>query len=295
MKPSDIRDLLLLAALWGGSFLLMRIAAPAFGPVLLVELRVLLAALFLLPFILRRKLLKQTQEKAAPLLVVGIFNSALPFVLFSWALLVLSTGFTAIINATAPLFGALIGIMLYQQALTRNKLAGLLIGLTGVTALISSKGDLNLTSTLMTLVAAFGAAACYGFAANYSSQRLQQTPALVLAFGSQLAAAVILLPPALFWLPDRWPSLHHWLAVITLGIACTGIAYLLYFRLINNIGATGAISVTFLVPAFAMTWGWLIINEPVNPMMIGSCIIILAGTALTTGLIRHIMPNAQNS
>ncbi len=287
MKPSDIRDMLLLAALWGASFLLMRIATPAFGPALLVELRVLLAALFLLPFVLRLSLLKQAQRKAIPLLVVGTFNSALPFVLFSWALLVLSTGFTAIINATAPLFGALIGAALYQQALTRAKILGMLTGLLGVTCLISSKGDLNLTSTILTLTAALGAAACYGFAANYSSQQLKETPALVQAFGSQLAAAIILLIPALLWLPAEQPSMTDWLAVITLGIACTGIAYLLYFRLITNIGATSAISVTFLIPAFAMTWGWLFIDEPVSLMMIGSCLIILTGTALTTGLIKR--------
>ena len=115
---------------------------------------------------------------------------------------------------------------------------------------------------------------------------LQHNGELVQAFGSQVSAALLLAMPALFSLPAQMPSATDWAAVITLGIACTGIAYLLYFRLINSIGATGAVSVTFLIPAFAMGWGWLLINEPVTPLMIISCIAILLGTAITTGLIK---------
>jgi len=287
MKPSDIRDLLLLAALWGASFMFMRVAAPAFGPVLLIELRVLLAALFLLPFVLHKQQLGLVWQRRLPLTWVGLFNSALPFCLFSWALLELSGGFTAIINATTPLFGAVIGVLLYQQAFSQRKLVGILVGLTGVTALVSSNENASLSGTLPATAAAFCAAACYGFAANYSSRALQGTPALAQAFGSQLTAAIILAVPAAMMLPAQMPDTGDWLAVIALGVACTGIAYLLYFRLINNIGATSAVSVTFLIPAFAMGWGWLMIDEPVNPLMIISCVVILIGTAITTGIIRR--------
>ncbi|MCV6587607.1 MAG: DMT family transporter [Marinobacterium sp.] len=285
MKLCDLRDLILLATLWGGSFLLMRIAAPVFGPVVLIELRVLLAALFLLPFVLQRQQLRHCRQHSLPLTVTGLFNSALPFCLFSWALLELSGGFTAVINATAPLFGAFMGAVLFGKPLLPRQISGLVIGLGGVICLISSQGTLNLASTGITLLAAFAAAACYGYAANYSASRLQNVPALSQAFGSQLAAAVLLaIPAGLSWNNPN-TALNDWLAVLILGVACTGVAYLLYFRLINRIGATGAVSVTFLIPAFAMGWGWLIISEPVTPGMLISTVIILLGTGLTTGLI----------
>jgi len=285
MRAIDLRDLVLLAALWGASFLFMRVAAPAFGPIAMIELRVLFATLFLLPFVLKKKQLTTVRKYSKEMLVVGLLNSALPFCLFAYALLVLPAGFTAIINATAPMFGAAIAAIFLGQTLSANRTLGLAIGFGGVVSLISSKGQLNIDGSLLTTFAAISAAACYGIAANYSSRRLQGVPALAQAFGSQAAAAALLIIPALLTWPPQQPALTDWLNMLVLGIACTGIAYLLYFRLISNVGATGAVSVTYLIPAFAMIWGWLFIDETVSPMMLISCIVILLGTALATGFL----------
>ncbi|MBY4677467.1 DMT family transporter [Marinobacterium arenosum] len=286
MNSADLRDLILLAALWGGSFLFMRVAVPAFGAIPLIELRVLFATLVLLPLLLRSGQLAGLRSYARPMLVVGLINSALPFCLFAYAMLDLTSGVTAIINATAPLFGALIASLLRVERLTAARCCGLFLGFAGVVGLIASQGRLNFDGGGLPVLAALGGAMCYGIAANYSSRKLAGVAPLVIAAGSQLAATALLLPLALYSWPTVLPSAGDWASVLVLGVACTGFAYLLYFRLINNLGATGGVSVTFLIPAFAMGWGALLIDEPITPAMLACCGLILLGTALSIGILR---------
>ena len=286
MRTRDLLDLVLLAALWGGSFLFVRAAVPAFGPFALIELRVGIAALMLLPLLAVRGSIGELRSNAAPIAVVGLMNSALPFTLFAFASLTLTAGFAAILNATAPLFGALVAHVWLKDRLTRSQGLGLLIGFAGVLLLVWGKNSVSGGTSGWALAAALSATLAYGIAANYTKRTLTGVGSLSIATGSQCAAALALLPLALWAWPAVTPPLRTWMEVILLGVASTGVAYLLYFRLIANVGPTRAVSVTFLVPVFGMLWGALYLGEAVTQSMLLGCSVILFGTALTLGLMR---------
>jgi drug/metabolite transporter (DMT)-like permease len=286
MRPRDLLDLVLLAALWGGSFLFVRAAVPAFGPFALIELRVGIAALMLLPLLALKGRASELRSNAAPIAVVGLMNSALPFTLFAFASLTMTAGFAAILNATAPLFGALVAHAWLKDRLTRMQGLGLLIGFGGVLLLVWGRNALAGGGSGWALVAALCATLAYGIAANYTKRTLTGVGSLSIATGSQCAAALALLPLAVWAWPTAVPPLRTWLEVILLGVASTGVAYLLYFRLIANVGPTRAVSVTFLIPVFGMLWGALYLGEVVTLSMLLGCGVILLGTALTLGLLR---------
>ena len=288
MRTRDLTDLLLLAALWGASFLFMRIAAPAFGPIALVEVRVVVAALFLGALLALRGQLRALRGRPAHLAVLGVLNSALPFVLLNYAVLHVTAGFAAILNATTPLWTALIGWLWLRNAIRPLQWLGLAIGLAGVVVLVWGKASFTPSATqvgtTLALAAALVATCAYGLSAHYTRRYLDGVPALVVATGSQLSAAVVLLLPALVTWPATPPSALAWTSAAVLGVACTGLAYLLYFRLLTRIGAVGASAVTFLIPAFASGWGALFLDEAVTLQMIAGGGVILAGTALVLGL-----------
>ena len=261
MRPRDLLDLLLLAALWGGSFLFVRAAVPAFGPFALIELRVGIAALVLLPLLAVRGSFAELRRNAAPIAAVGLLNSALPFTLFAFASLTMTAGFASILNATAPLFGALIAQLWLKDRLTRVQMLGLLVGFAGVVLLVWSRNALAGGGSTLAVAAALCATLAYGIAANYTKRSLTGVGSFSIATGSQCAAALALLPLALWAWPALTPPLRTWLEVILLGVASTGVAYLLYFRLIANVGPTRAVSVTFLIPVFGMLWGALYLGE----------------------------------
>ncbi|OMH27969.1 DMT family transporter [Motiliproteus sp. MSK22-1] len=292
MTAINVRDLILLAALWGASFLFMRMGAGEFGPIPLIELRVGIAALFLLPMLSWRRDLPILRENGLALLIVGATNSALPFCLIAYSMLYVTAGFASILNATAPMFGAIIAFIWYQQRMTLFQLAGLSIGFAGVVLLVWGRASFNLAGDsilgdeTIAIAAGLVAALFYGIAANYSKSRLSAVSPLVNATGSQVGAALLLLPFALLTWPQQSPPLMSWLAVIVLGVACTGIAYLLYFRLIASAGPQKAIAVTYLVPAFGMVWGAFFLEETITLEMILACAVILLGTALTTGMLK---------
>jgi drug/metabolite transporter (DMT)-like permease len=289
MTRGDFAELLALGALWGASFLFTRIAAPEFGPWALVWVRVAGAALFLLPLLHWRGQRGALRAHWKPIAVVGVLNSAIPFFLFTVAALVLSTGLMAIFNATAPMWTMLVAWVWLGDRPTGSKLAGLAVGLAGVVALSWGKADLRPGDHGVS--AAAGIALClvasvlYGVAANFMKRRLAGVAPLAVAAGSQGAAAVVLLVPALVAWPAQAPSTAAWGSAVALALACTGMAYILYFRLIAHNGPSSAISVTFLIPAFAMLWGALALGEVPTPAMIGGCAVILLGTALVTGTI----------
>lgn len=286
MKPRDIADLLLLAALWGGSFLFMRIAAPAFGPVALIELRVAIGALCLLPMLAWRNGLGQLRPHAFPILVVGAINSALPFSLLAYAILSVTAGFAAILNSTVPLFAALVAYLWLNERLSRARIAGLAIGFAGVIVLVWGKVSFKAGGTGLAVIAALVAALLYGIASIYTQRRLRGVAPLAIATGSQIGAALLLLPFAWWLWPQRNPGSAVWLAALALGVVSTGFAYILYFRLIANVGPAKAVTVAFLIPMFGMLWGAMFLAEPVTLNMIGGCGVILLGTGLTTGLLQ---------
>jgi drug/metabolite transporter (DMT)-like permease len=280
--------LVLLAALWGASFIFMRLGAAEFGPVALSALRVAGAALCLLPLLRARDDWSALRRHALPIVVVGLFNSALPFVFGSAATLVLGGGLAAVFNASSPLWGAAIAWFWLGERLSCTRVLGLTLGFAGVIGLAAAKSGLapagQAELVLLASASALAAALCYGFAVHYTRRRLNDVPPMALAAGSQLAAALVLAVPALWWWPAQPPSATAWLALAALAMMCTALAYILYFRLIARAGAAKAIAVTFLIPVFAMAWGALFLDERIDAAMVAGCAVILLGTALATGL-----------
>lgn len=285
MKTSDLGELVALAAIWGASFLFMRLGAGEFGPVALSAVRVAGAALVLMPLLLWRGQWGELRRHWRPIFLVGLSNSALPFLLFSYAALAISAGLSSIFNASTPLWGALIGWWWLRERPTAARSLGLAIGFAGVVGLAWQKASFQPGGSGWAIVACLAAAVLYGLSANYTKKRLQGVAPMAVAAGSQFSAALALaLPAALYW-PAAMPSPRAWLMVALLALLCTGLAYLMYFRLIAHVGAANAIAVTFLIPAFAVLWGWLFLGEALTAAMAIGCLVILLGTALATGVL----------
>jgi drug/metabolite transporter (DMT)-like permease len=285
MKPRDVFDFFLLAAIWGGSFLFMKLSGPEFGVFLSMALRTGLAALILIPLILMRGLGGQFALHWKKTLGIGVLNSGLPFVLFAFATLYLTAGFTAILNSTVPFWSALIAWLWLGDKPKRLQVLGLGVAFVGVIMLVWGKLDLKPGGMGWAILACLLATLLYGFSANMTKRLFTAVNPLVAASGSQVGAALCLLPFALANLPDRNPSSSAWAAVICLALVCTALAYVLYFRLMRNLGPTRATAVTFLIPVFGMLWGWLFLQEVVSARMVLATLVILTGTSMSTGLL----------
>jgi drug/metabolite transporter (DMT)-like permease len=291
MTNRDRLELLLLGAIWGASFLFMRIATPEFGAIALVEIRVAIAAVFLAIVLAWRGGMGSLREAALPLTIVGVLSSAVPFVLFAYATLSVTAGTAALLNASAPLFGALVAFGWLRDRLTIARVIGLAIGFGGVTLLAWDKISFSDGGTTLAVLAGLGASLSYGVSVNYLKRKLARITPLAAATGSQIAAALVLLPLAMAQWPGAVPSLKSWLSVIVLGLVGTGIANAFYFRMIARIGPAKALTVTYLVPVFGMFWGLMFLHEPITGVMLAACVVILLGTALATGgVTRPIRP-----
>lgn len=280
MKISELIELLVLAAVWGASFLFMRIAAPILGPVLLIELRVLIAGIALLIVSTHLDLITEMRRNWQPLLVLGGINLAIPFVLFAFAALYLPAGFSSILNAAAPLFGTIIAGMWLKEKLSLGQFIGLAVGFMGVTVLVGWTKMTLSPQFIGAVVAGLVGAFLYAVAAPYAKSKLAGVQALAIATGSQLGAALILLPITPWFLPDTLPTMNVVMVVLALGLLSTALAYVIYFHLISSIGASKTLTVTYLIPLFAMFWGALILGEPITSSMIFGCTLILSGTAI---------------
>jgi drug/metabolite transporter (DMT)-like permease len=289
MKTADIAELVALAAIWGASFLFMRIGAPEFGPLALTALRVGIATLCLLPLVLWHGHTRAMRTHWRAIAIVGLFNSALPFVLFGIAALAINAGLSSIFNATAPLWGAVIAWLWLRDKLSASRVLGLFIGFVGVVFLAWNKASFKPgehgVSAGLAIGACLLATLCYGFAANYTKQRLAGVPPLAVAAGSQAAATAVLVLPALWFAPRVMPGATSWGSVIVLALLCTAVAYVLFFRLIAHVGAARAITVTYLIPVFAVLWGALFLHEEITLSMAAGCAVILVGTALASGVV----------
>jgi drug/metabolite transporter (DMT)-like permease len=286
MKPADLAELIALAAIWGGSFLFMRMGAAEFGPVALVLVRVAGATLLLLPWLVWRGQWRDLRLHWRPIFLVGLTNSALPFLCFACAALSITSGLSAIFNASSPLFGAVIAWLWLRDRLTPPRIAGLAIGFAGVLWLAWDKASFKAGGSGWAVVACMTASILYGLSASLTKKRLTGVAPLAVAAGSQLSATLFLaIPAALTW-PQMAPSHGAWIAALLLAFVCTGFAYVLYFRLIAHVGPANAIAVTFLVPAFAVLWGGMMLGEQVTATMVAGCVVIVAGTALATGIVK---------
>jgi drug/metabolite transporter (DMT)-like permease len=286
MKSRDIFDFVLLSAIWGGSFLFMKIGGPEFGVFASMAMRTGLAAIVLVPMILSRGLSDQFRMHWRKALGIGVLNSGLPFALFAFATLHLSAGFTSILNSTVPFWSALIAWLWLGDRPKRLQLLGLVVAFSGVVMLVWGKVDLKPGGAGWAILACLLATLLYGLSANITKRIFSNVNPLVSASGSQVGAALFLIPLALFYLPEKNPSAIAWGSTIILAVVCTAFAYILYFRLMRNLGPTRATGVTFLIPVFGMLWGVLFLEEVVSPRMIFATLVILVGTALSTGLVR---------
>lgn len=294
MNGADLSRLLLLGALWGASFPLMRMGAGEFGPVALVFVRVAGAALLLMPLVLLRGEGPALRRHWRVIAVLGLVNTAVPFLLFSTAALVLPAALMSVFNATVPIWGALVAWLWLRERLSASRWLGLAIGVGGVVFLSWNKASIqpNVQAAGLGITPAWGIAACvlasvlYGVGANLSRRFLTGVPPMAVAAGSQVSAALFTLVPAWWAWPAATPGAGAWASALALAVGCTAWAYALYYRLIADVGASKAISVTFLIPAFALLWGWLALGEQPTTLMLAGCAVILLGTALATGLLR---------
>ncbi|MGN6283439.1 DMT family transporter [Frateuria sp.] len=285
MKKIDYAVLLSLGALWGGSFLFMRMGAGAFGALPLAGLRAIGAALCFLPLLASRRRLAEWREHWWPIAVVGLTNSALPFLLFTFATRSLPAGLASIIDGMTPMFAALIGWLWLGQRLDAWRGAGLAAGFAGILWL--AQGSLAVAPGAgMALLACVAATVLYGYAVHYSHLRLASVNPLVVTIGSHMVAALVLLPTTVLAWPTRPPPMHAWLAAAGLAVLCTALAYVLFFWVLARVGAQRIMVIPYLIPAFGVLWGALLLGEPVTMRMLAGCAVILLGTALTTGLVR---------
>ena len=290
MSAAVAAEFILLAALWGASFLFMRLGTLEFGPLPTAGLRVAIASLALLPVMLSRGLWPQLRQHWKPVMICGLINSAIPFALFSFALLSISTGLSSILNATVPLFGALVAWLWLGDKPGTSRTVGLVVGFIGVALLASGKASFKPDAS--GAVTAWGILACllatisYAVAASFTRRYLSGLNSLMVATGSQIGAALGLALPTLLMWPVQAPSLKAWGALLALGILCTAVAYVLFFRLIEQLGPARAITVTFTIPVFAVFYGVTLLGETVTTWMLFCGVIVLCGTALATGLVK---------
>jgi len=270
MSAIDTARLVALAAIWGASFLFNRIAAPVLGPILTAELRTLIAGIALAAFFAVTGFSTDWRRWWRQYLIVGVLTSALPFVLWAYAALTLTAGLMSVLNATSPMWGAL----LLGERLTVRRTLGLLIGVAGVALVTRPQADFNIAAVAAALCAAFS----YGLAGTYMRRKAAEVPSRGMAVGTQLVAGFLLIPLIPLWPPSAALTPLVATSILALGLVCGAIAYLLYFRLIADIGPTGALTVTYLIPVFGVLWGAIFLGETVSASMLAGAGLVLLGT-----------------
>jgi drug/metabolite transporter (DMT)-like permease len=282
-------EFVLLGAIWGASFLFTHLSVAEFGALPTAGMRVTIAAVFLLPLLITRGHWPALAKHWKKIFVLGMLNSGIPFALYAYALLSITTGMSSLLNATVPLFGALVAWLWLTDRPHGMKVLGLLIGFIGVAMLAwgkaSFKPDASGAVTGWAVLACLAACLCYGISASFTKRYLGGVPSMAIATGSQLGASIGMAVPMIWLWPERSPSISAWTALLVVGVLCTGIAYVLFFRLIDKVGAAGSLTVTFLIPVFAVIYGVLFLNESVTFWMLLCGAITLFGTALSIGLL----------
>ena len=272
--------LILLAALWGISFMFVRIAVPHLGPIPLMFLRVLLAGLALLPFISKNQGWALWRAHWRPIMLVGALITAVPFSLLAWVSLSLPAGVTAVLNATTPLMTAIWAVFLIKEKLTTQRIIGLSLGLTGVTILALGQGRSFNGTSLLPLLAGLAATCCYGWSLHRSRQWLSHLSARLLTASSLLSSSLLLAPLAWASWPQQPISTENWLIVFALAWPCTTLAYIIFYHLNAKWGTTKTATVTYLIPLFAMLFGHQFLQEAITPTMLLGGLTILAGVGL---------------
>ncbi|WP_408600037.1 DMT family transporter [Pseudomonas sp. PLMAX] len=283
MNPVDIVRLLSLAAIWGASFLFMRIIAPVIGTIPTAFFRVSIAATGLLLILGLMRISWDFKGKLKTVMLLGVINSGIPATLYSVAAQVLPAGYSAIFNATTPLMGVLIGGLFFHERLTGAKLGGVFLGLFGVGVLTRAGPVAFDMQLLMGALACLLATTCYGFAGFLARRWLDQAGGLdsrLSALGSMLGATLFLLPlfgySVISQPPASWGGWDVWLSLLGLGLVCTALAYIVYFRLLSSVGPVRSMTTTFLIPPFGVLWGALLLGEPLSMAHVYGGVLIAA-------------------
>jgi drug/metabolite transporter (DMT)-like permease len=284
MRPKELMALSLLGALWGGSFLFIRVAVPVLGPFVLMELRVGLAAVGLTLYAVAVSGLPKLRKYWKEFLILGGLNGALPFTLIAASEINLTASLAAILNSTTALFAAVVAAAWIGEALTTRKVVGVVSGIVGVAVLVGWTPIALNWIVLLSVGASLTAALSYALGGVYAKRTFVDAPLLALAIGQQTGAAMLLLPPAVVNLPAEVPSPAVAFSVLALSLLSTAVAYLLYFYLLANVGPTKTLTVTFLVPVSGLLFGVLFLGEPVGTGTLIGLGTILSSVALVTGI-----------
>jgi len=280
VRPADLARLVALAAVWGLSFVFIRVAVPPLGPAALTVIRTLGAGCVLLLIAHAVGVRLGWRTRWPRFLAFGVLNSAIPFMLISTAEKAMTAAFAAILVATAPLFGALIAAVWAGEPLTARRGVGLFAGVVGVTLLVGWNPTGAALPPVWSIAATLAAAALFGVAANYTRLKIRDIPPLATAAGSQLCAGMLLLPLIAAVPPVAMPVPIEWASAVALALLSSGLAFVLYFRLIANVGPVKTLTVNFLSPLFGVSGGVLLLGEPITANMMVGTAVILAGTGL---------------
>jgi drug/metabolite transporter (DMT)-like permease len=288
MRVRDAVEWTILGAIWGGAFLFTKVAVPEFGAYAVVTVRLAVAAAVLAVPVFVRREWPHVRAKWGTLLLLGGLNCAVPFTLFAWAMqprtaadgtpLSFPVGDTSVLNATTPLFAVVLGFAFLRERVTLRQGVGLAVGFAGVVTLVWEK--LSFTGDGWAVLACLGAAFLYGVSSHVINRRLKGVPSVAVSAGSLTFAALLMLPVAAFHLPATVPGGGAWGAAVALGVVCTAVAFLMYFRLLANIGPTRAITVVYAIPAFGILWGCVFLHEPVSAYTLVGGLVIVAGVLL---------------
>jgi drug/metabolite transporter (DMT)-like permease len=283
MRQSSWIRLVVLGAIWGSSFIFMRVAVPAFGPFTSAFGRLFIGGLALALVLPALKQRLEFRRHFKQFLGFGLINSAIPFSLYAFAALKVPAAYSAVLNSTSPLWGTVFAFLIVREAVSWRQWLGVVIGIVGVALLVKpAPGVVFDLGIFLGLGAGLAAAACYGLAGVLIKKSQHKIPSTTLAAGTQLGAALFILPFALIQMPSTLPPASPTWSLLILGILCSGVAYLLYFKLVKDEGATSALLVTLLIPIFAMLWGYLFLQESITLRMLIGCALIFIGMRLST-------------
>ena len=281
MHRREVVLLLTLASIWGASFLFIKLGVDEVEPAVVVLGRLVVGVAVLVPVVLLRGAIPDMRAMWVPCVVLGALNNAVPYWLIAFAETRIDSGLAAVIQAAAPILTVVLATRIDPSQRVRGlRLVGVAVGFVGVALLVGVQEGSQLVGALAVL----GTATCYAVSVLYAGRTVRSFPPLEVAIGQLGVGMLLALPFGLAQLPSEAPPAKAVAAIVALGALSTGVAYLLYFTLIARAGASRAILVTYLVPAFALVYGSVLLDEPVTVSALAGLVLILGGTALGTGM-----------
>jgi len=280
MTRKQVALLILISSLWGSSFIFMKVLSPVFGPILVSSLRLLGASLFLYIYMRLTKMKISFKRNILFFMTIGIINSAIPFVMYSFAALNIDASLSGTLNSSSPMFGAIFGYLLLGSKLKPKQIIGLIVGFIGVLVVSSASLESGSVDIVLSVIACILAAACYGLAGTFVKRRTTVVDSSSLTLGSLFFAGIFLLPFSFFYDITSTIELNHIFYMIFFAIMCTAIPFIIYYQLIKEVGAVKALMVTYLMPLFTVLWSYIFLAEKAGINVYFGLIIILIGVYL---------------